>query len=114
MSEGEIMIVNAIDKNTKAVSELAISIKALVIHYNLQREEALQPHKEYNTRVEETVEVVEEMIQDFKGVTVMLETDKAYLVVKNGHQKWVAKSHLTLDYDLGSNVDLELTNSALK
>lgn len=76
--------------------------------------EAKQPDYEYKTRVEESVVKADMMIQDFKGVTVMLETDKAYLVVKNGYQRWVAKSHLTDAYELGSNVDLKLTDSALK
>lgn len=76
--------------------------------------ESKVPSLEDNTRVEESIEKIGDMIQDFKGVTVMLETDKAYLVVKNGYQRWVAKSHLTADYELGSNVDLELTDSALK
>ncbi|BDI54992.1 MAG: hypothetical protein QIT40_gp34 [Lokiarchaeia virus VerdaV4] len=115
---GEKAIAEAIEKNTKAVSELAISIKALVIHVNLQEErraEALNPSLESNTRVEETVEVVEEVIQDLKSVVVMAQTSKAILAVKNGHQKWVAFSHMIPreeEFELGTLYDIELQDSS--
>ena len=57
-------ITESIDKNTKAVSELAINIKALVINITLQEErraEASNPSLGYNTRVEE--EVVEKEVK---------------------------------------------------
>lgn len=103
---------------TEPIKELAISIKALVIHINLQEErraEALNPSLEYKTRVEETVEVVEEVIQDLKSVVVMAQTSKAILAVKNGHQKWVAFSHMIPrdeEFELGTLYDIELQDSS--
>ena len=48
-----------------------------------------------NTTVKEEVE------QDFSKVTVMNQTDKALLVVKNGYQQWLAKQFIknaNIDY----------------
>lgn len=56
--------------------------------------------------------VKEELDMDFKEVLVFNQTEKALLVVKKGHQQWLArqfiKDPLELGYQNGNTYDLEL------
>jgi len=96
------------------LKSINIKIEALQAQM-IMFQEALNPSLEYKTGAEETVEVVEEMIQDLKSVVVMAQTSKAILAVKNGHQKWVAFSHMIPreeEFELGTLYDIELQDSS--
>ena len=61
--------------------------------------------------VEREITVKEELEMDFKGVTVMNQTEKALLVVKKGHQQWLAKQFIKdplIEYFAGNVYDVEL------
>jgi hypothetical protein len=74
----------------------------------------LHPILEDKSENQQSLSVEEEVIQDFENVTIMMETEKAYLVVKNGYQMWVAKSNLQEEYEIGTQQDLLLTEKAEK
>ena len=76
--------------------------------------DALEKLVEQKSENQQPLTIQEEVIQDFTGVTIMQETPKAYLVVKNGFQMWVAKSNLQEEYELGTLQDLLLTEKAEK
>lgn len=52
--------------------------------------------------------VTEEVIQDLKKVTPMLETPKSVLCVKNGYMKYIPFQYIIGEYTLGTIQDIEL------
>ena len=93
------------------LKSINIKIEALQAQM-IMFQEALNPSLEYPV---ENTKVVEEVIQDLKSVVVMAQTSKAILAVKNGHQKWVAFSHMIPreeEFELGTLYDIELQKTS--
>ena len=102
-----------LEENKEKLDRLLASGKAEVWVEPPKRETRIHSpgFEDYEPEPKKALNTTEEVEQDFSKVTVMNQTDKALLVVKNGYQQWLARQFIKdklKEYDNGVLYDIEL------
>ena len=114
MSEKKEIIGKIIERGMERIGSSIDNLANKIVKF-MAWKEAVDPDREYVKVEVPELHIEEEVLQDLETIVVMAKTDKAILVVKNGHQKWVPLSFISEEqkieekgFTIGSIYDIKL------